>query len=445
MPDAIIFIPGLGRSSDQSVDIIAKRLAAGFDREAESSDATFVTREGAIEDFRNAQTRVVRIERKENGTEIPVADVYALDYSDRLIGAYRRRPPLLQAFTIFSILLTHFPKLIRFFSRPSKSSAHKIHVLYGGFLFFLLTLYLALLVGTAALTALQWAREVDGQNAVGAASTGTNEIAITERNVLAQPAKDEVNAQYQRITRFARSAVNNLPGLAFFQSIIVLFTALGMFTRVDIKVALTKVSTEMACAINYLNSNDRSGMILGLLSDLLEHIHEKKAQVNYERIHIIGYSFGSVVAIDSLFCTQTPSVRFRRIDALITIGCPYDFIRTYWPEYFQNRKGLSDVPRRWFNVLKSADVLGSDFHDEEKINGKIEKKKAGLEVDGEPRCPENIYHGPEKTLKECSVGEKFAFIGFKLHERYWEADEAGDKNCFDLVVRAVYRGHPTLN
>jgi hypothetical protein len=80
----------------------------------------------------------------------------------------------------------------------------------------------------------------------------------------------------------------------------------------------------------------------------------------YTRLHVVCNSFGSVVAIDSLFPTggSEPAKRVRDVHTLITVGCPFDFIRSY----FDARGGFAGVPRQWLNIYREDDVAGFRGH-----------------------------------------------------------------------------------
>jgi hypothetical protein len=60
-----------------------------------------------------------------------------------------------------------------------------------------------------------------------------------------------------------------------------------------VKGALTYISI-----IEYITYGERREVIASQFSDLLEHIAEKSV---YRHIHVVAYSFGSIVALDTLF------------------------------------------------------------------------------------------------------------------------------------------------
>ncbi len=81
----------------------------------------------------------------------------------------------------------------------------------------------------------------------------------------------------------------------------------------------------------------------------------------YTSVHIVAFSFGSVVSLDLLFPHSRPGARIGTIKNLVSIGCPFDIIRTYWPAYFKDRQKKSNVPEKWVNIYASLDVFGSNY------------------------------------------------------------------------------------
>lgn len=81
-------------------------------------------------------------------------------------------------------------------------------------------------------------------------------------------------------------------------------------------------------------------------------------------IHVLGYSFGGIVALDVLCPGEgsATSQRLSRVRSPVTVGCPADFVRLYYPEYFRGRRQMVEVAT-WTNLFIPADVLGSNFID----------------------------------------------------------------------------------
>jgi hypothetical protein len=232
----------------------------------------------------------------------------------------------------------------------------------------------------------------------------------------------------------------------FFPAIIVWLTALGFVfpSLASVKENISLAATNYLCMIHYLNWGERGHAIGGKLESILEYIVERENV--YRNIHIIGYSFGSIVAIDNLFPSgRKPIERFKRIDTLITIGCPFDLVRTYWPDYFKGRQSLSPDKPKWLNVYSPIDILSSNFADggnNQKVD-EAEQQDIGVEVEDQMRKPENVIfsQGPFQTL---GVIDMLRLMGFKAHTMYWGEEFKGEITCFHDIVKKMYQGTPVL-
>jgi len=435
--DAIIFMPGLFRGQvNQSIDNVCRRIAAALNRQAVTGKAAFVLSEGKDEDYEGNKTRMITISRKDGQQETAAIDVYEMNYEQSLTGQYKKRSAILQSLAIGALLASNFGKLLGAIKKPSKSFSQKWHVLYAGFLFMVLAAYMIVLLVTAVLTVNEQVK-ANLNRGEGAGAGDTTAVAAG----INRAGRDSLQSGTRDVSQTSRGGTT--PGwLRFLQMGVIVITALGLFTKTDLKQILSIVSAEATCAINYLNLGERSGVLAGQLSSLLEHIFQKSGNgTPYRDVHIMAYSFGSILAMDTLFPHNQPGERYRHINTLITIGNPFDFIRTYWPAYFNQRAAWKEAPRKWLNIYAAADVLGSDFIDE--MNS--ERKEQGVELaTGDPKRPQSIRFGKARGLKEYSLLEKITLIGFKIHAFYWEGEQPYDVNCFDLIVKEMYAGDSIL-
>jgi hypothetical protein len=154
------------------------------------------------------------------------------------------------------------------------------------------------------------------------------------------------------------------------------------------------------------------------------------------------------------------SPRFGRIHTLITIGSPFDFIRTFWPDYFTERHDRTGTPRRWINVYSEVDVLGSNFLDEPSWREKRRYRRAdaagkraieaewaqtlaqGVDLrDSTMRRPaeaDNISFGPGQNGGSLSLLEYVRLTGFRVHAMYWDRQSPAAVSCFEPIVQRLY-------
>jgi hypothetical protein len=435
--DAVVVLGGLHRDAlNPTADAMARRLARALDRNAQTGSAEFLTQEAKEEDYKEVhKSRVITVVRRDGQEETPVADVYELSYSAALTAGYRRRPPILQALMIGLLLIISFPRLVSSLRRRGKTVSEKAQVVYGGFLFLLLAAYVPVLIVTVVGTVQQ----------VYAAASASNDARSVVVGQGSTPADSAAGA-----TVPTPAEEGDLPSgpLRWFQLLVISGAALGIFRRESLKDTLSETSAHLAPALAYLDADARSGLLRGQFYDLLEHLAEKAASrgITYDRVHIVGYSFGSLVAIDAIFPLDPPGPRLAMVDTLVTIGCPFDFIRTYWPDYFDDRHRYADTPRSWLNIYATLDVLSSDFRDtgQNPVDRgvRLKPRDAGAPSADDPallvRPGRIVPLGRERSLTLTRPLEYLALGGFKAHAHYWEQTEQWDTNCFDIIVRHLY-------
>lgn len=169
--------------------------------------------------------------------------------------------------------------------------------------------------------------------------------------------------------------------------------------RADISLAIDR-------AINDLRDNDWSG-----------------------DIHLLGYSFGSLVCFDAAFPgsnSLVPVEPFHHVKSLTTIGCPLDLLRLYMPSYAENR-----APRRpdlpWKNVFNAADIFGSNLRDRDDAAGATTAAAVAEAFQTYGDLVSIRYTNQELGLLSVLMAR-----GFRTHDGYW--GEATGGSCFGALI-----------
>lgn len=160
-------------------------------------------------------------------------------------------------------------------------------------------------------------------------------------------------------------------------------------------------------------------------------------------VHVVGYSFGSLVALDLLFpktaTRPTPDPRYEAsIASLITIGCPVDFMRLYFPDYPGSRTARMDG-LRWVNIFNPADVFGSNFLEDDDFSGTDESDATPAAFPGCECVPTSIRYTDERLSLRSVL---FRARGFASHCQYWRDADRGD--CLNLVTDVVLSPTPQV-
>ena len=174
----------------------------------------------------------------------------------------------------------------------------------------------------------------------------------------------------------------------------------------------------------------------------MEYIVENKGP--YDKIHLVSYSFGSVVALDTLFPQDGISVRrLEKIDSLVTIGCPFNMVESYWEGYFKRRPKPPQIPATWLNVSSPFAALGSDFKD---TGG----GKMACCSEGDGSLPEGIRPNEHRSYyvgkrdKASSLGF-LALRGLSAHGLYMGPRPEDNKDCFSVIMPELLgEDHPMM-
>lgn len=415
--EAVIYVPGLfAGEGDQSADRVGQRIAAAFDAQAKTRILTYSSTPAFTFPFPSSDAKVEVVTVTEldprSNRSTPLVDVYALDYARSFRETAEKRPPIVQAFLVAFLVFTNVLRVARSLFLPAQSLGRRLQALWAVALVFLLVAYLIVL----------------GYAAVDAARTFYRGQ-VPEAQ---QPAQQTAAAATTQKPKTAKPAAPQKRRTIDLQALIVLLTALGFFTRASLKEIISRAGVQASGALGYLAFGMKAGEMHGALDYLVEHVHQEGREHNthYKRVHLIAYSFGSVISLNSLFPRggETPPQSVDKIDGLVTIGCPFDFIRSYWPDYFLNRGHLEATPSRWLNVYRRDDILASNFNDGD-------DRPRGVGIKGaDERMPQNLLFGPDDPVGAGAL----VLAGFRAHGDYWSKETTIDRNAFNPVVAFLF-------
>jgi hypothetical protein len=392
--DAVIFLPGLAAEwGDRRLDETALRIAAAFDRNAATPAARFSVKLAVEEEEYAAgcTTRRCTILRTDGAVTTPVLDLYAFYYQSALREQFERRNLFLKALLVLAAIVIHVPKVILALlpgGVRAKSRRATVQILQALGIMLLLAVYMGTLV---------WALI---QTVMALPELGGNEPSIT------------------------------LP-----QIVIVVSAMIGTLIP-GIGQWIARAAVNYLSLVYYILFGEGRQDIAGRLSALVEHLAEKGPL--HPRIHMVAYSFGTIVALDSVFPRgREPVVRLKLLDTLVTVGTPFDAIRSWWPKYFGERHALAGCPRRWLNVYAPSDVLGSNFRNDE---ARGEATESVHLADGSlGRLPENMVYAVGPALDDVSVVGLVTLVGLRAHALYWE-DAPEAESVFGILIPRWYAG-----
>lgn len=434
--DAIVFVPGIGTSPRQSIDGIAQRVAAAMNRYAKSRDAEFFLKAGQDIDYAShagerLKTRSRSIMRRNaDKSTLPAIDVYEFSFQDKLTHKYRNSNDLVKAFRLLLVLSTNVPAYFRAFSRrqdrsKQKDPKSKVQFLLALAVLSMLIVYLFFLAGAV------WGIITQAPAVQEALTPITHSISNLFGN-------QDSNANSGQ----GGSSPLNLISVVSLIVVVIVATIEAFFP--GLRLAFSDSAVRYLSVIEYIDNGRRAPVLAGNLAQLLDYIEAK----GYDRVHIMAYSFGSIVALDNLFpIDREPEPTLAGITTLITIGCPYDLINVFWPKYYLGRFALPGTPKRWFNIFAPTDVMGSNFRMDQKDDAPESETSIRLKkhVAQSKLIPdENIsYHYGQKRDKN-SVFQLLVLAGLKAHAAYWETNFEFEQTAFDSVIAEIIEVEPAM-
>ena len=224
-------------------------------------------------------------------------------------------------------------------------------------------------------------------------------------------------------------SVNNfLKGLKEYSMKILPLTSIAIIFIPESSTLLTKVAAEFTTIDNYIQYGEQAQIIQGNLDALIEYIVENEENPT---IHLHTYSFGSVIALDALFpLGNEPSANIQnKVNLLITVGAPYEFINNYYPKFYNERINKMSEKIKWINVYSTMDAFASNFRNDNEVDIAEYGIVKNMEV------PMNLNY-------EIARREKynlFSFLTLKhitMHQSYWDDSKSG-QSCTRLIFNKM--------
>uniref|UniRef100_UPI00404796B9 hypothetical protein n=3 Tax=Roseivirga sp. TaxID=1964215 RepID=UPI00404796B9 len=405
--EAIIFMPGLGSGlNDQSLNAFAYRYVKAVDINDpdEKKKFSIKVREENYGVDGSLKTKVAAVYQEFNQTTEQVIDIYEFDYIEQLTADFKRKNVISKILMLSAILVINIPKTIyfnlkRLFSKTGGiSEGNTGQFLYASFILFLLAFFGLLLIASFP-------------------------VAITDLVNEKYLAEFKAFLDGNKLGQFIEGAYGQLRGRAQY---LIGFFALFYLVMPDFKLFVVEMATEFICMIQYLSVGKNRLNLTGKFEELLEKVSEDNNE--YDKVTVIAYSFGSIVALDTIF-PMKGATSFRvanKITGLVTIGCPYDFVNLYWKSYFTDREFKAKNIRHWHNLYSTADILSSNFRKDSK------EGTSEVTVVAEALKPTNLSFNV-LPKKQFNVVGFFLLSGIRAHGMYWE-DQLNSASCLTTLV-----------
>ncbi|QNN23323.1 hypothetical protein HED60_13905 [Planctomycetales bacterium ZRK34] len=186
--------------------------------------------------------------------------------------------------------------------------------------------------------------------------------------------------------------------------------------------------------LEYLHADQGAERARRLTANLLEQLADDGLLDQFTYVHILGYSFGSIVALDTMLPVgETSSRVLDSVDSITTIGCPLDFISVIWPDRI-------NIPRQASKSLKWYNIAIRD----DPVSAQTFPGFAMKEDDDRLTPTEDITEDYWGINTRLSLISKMLYRGVFLHSAYWSS-EVQAQSCFDPIVDRVFKSQYILS
>lgn len=404
-----IYISGLGISKSNSVENYAERLKNEIN--FNTNGYQYETKIEKIHYSKSRESTVVSIVEKKS-PENPVYKFYDFKYNEILTEDFKGRTLIYKSLWLFALVIRKFPLIIKRIFIPQNYSKPG-QLMYVFSIFLILSLSLVLMFPAVLEATGQFFSKESGK--------------MTELRKLI-PIGDLKYISMKGI--FIDLPNKRYIGIDFnwFSKLIILFTALLVLLVPNANTIITDLATNFVCANDYLQHGSKKQLIQGNLEHLVDYITENEKGC---KIHFHAYSFGSVLALDYVFPYGVKASKnsLQYCEAIVTIGTPYEFVNSYYPEFYNNRQTQPGDQLQWLNVYSAADALGSNFR-KDGIAGDSE-----ISFKGASNKPFNINY-EVYPIGKFSIIDFIMLYSIKVHDMYWDENTEG-QSCLGLVYQEM--------
>lgn len=395
-----IYISGLGQSFvNETVEKYSERLKNEMSYNTNGIEYEIKTEK--INYTADKESTVVSICEKNEQGKI-VYKLYDFKYHEILTEKFNSYSLILKNLWLFLLVFKKIPLIIKRLFIPL-SYNRPFQTLYLFFIFFIIACAVLLMLPATL-------------------SVITNFFGNEKVSGLVLEFKNKIGIE--DIPLISKTAIENI------SKIIVSITALLLLIVPNANVLIANLATEFVCANDYMEHGVQRQLLQGNLELLVDYITEKE---NDCKIHFHTYSFGSILAIDYIYPFGNKVSKNAEVfcEAIITIGTPFEFVKSYYPQFYQSRKTELGDKLHWLNVYSIADALATNFRNDSKIG------EAEFGIEKTSNKPSNINY-EVATINKFGVADFFMLHSIKVHGMYWDNKTEG-QSCLRLVYDEMNR------
>ena len=395
-----IYISGLGQSFvNESIEKYAERLKneLGFNTNGIEYEIKTEIKNYTAE----RETTVVSISEKNKLNKV-IYKIYDFKYHEILTEKFNSYSILKKNLWLFLMVVKKFPILLKRVFIPA-SHNKPFQTLYIFSIFMIIACAVLLLIPSTLSVVVNFAKNQE-----------VSKVILAFKHLF----------NIKDIPFISKSSIENI------SKGILSVTALLLLVLPNANLLITNLATEFVCANDYMEHGIQRLVLQGNLELLVDYISENETDC---KIHFHTYSFGSIIAIDYLNPFGNIVSRNAKMfcEAIITIGTPFEFIKSYYPNFYQNRTTELGNQLCWINVYSIADALATNFRKDSKIG------EAQFGIDQSSNKPININY-EVAPLNKIGIIDFFLLYSIKAHGMYWDPKTEG-QSCLRLVYKELYQ------
>ncbi|HEX8561771.1 MAG TPA: hypothetical protein VF676_02215 [Flavobacterium sp.] len=394
-----IYITGLGQSyTKESVEKYAIRMVNELSFTSSAAVYEIKTEKVFYSDIK--ESTCVTIVKHQGSLSNTIYKLYDFQYHEILTEKFKRNNILIKSLILFGLVVRKLPQLfMRLFKRGDYDRPYQ--TFYAFVILFIISFSIVFLIPAT----------IDMMPLDISITKGIKDVLKATGITLHDPDYD-VSIFLDKLRKVGKAMV---PVTTFILLIVP-----------ESKTILTTMATEFACVDRYIRNGEQSQVVLGNLDLLMEFVAEREPD---SQLHIHSYSFGSIVATDLLFPLGSIPTKntLERIELLVTVGNPYEFVNAYYPKFFKGRCQMMDEKLKWANIYSIADALATNFR---KDTGRGE---AEFGLTDNKIIPHNLNF---ETAPDRGSGffNFFSLHSLSVHKCYWDSSPSG-QSCVRIIIK----------
>lgn len=193
------------------------------------------------------------------------------------------------------------------------------------------------------------------------------------------------------------------------------------------------------CMLEFLTrEGGRGGIASRVVSRVDKAIGFAQQHHPSAKIHVVAYSFGTIVTYDWLFprTDDAPLAAQRNINTFVALGFPVRMVTTFWRRYYEDARDFTSMPlQRFINCFVGQDLVGTKVPDDSSMKTEL-VKTSGRFAEFADTLPASYQRIDQFSQGLRNMGLK-VWDGIRAHSSYFGFREDFSSPAFGRVAEAI--------